>query len=146
MASDVIVHHINNSKLNNKYDYLILLEPTSPMTTHIDIDKCIKKIIDNKLATSLLCITNHSIPNKNYICNINDNKYLNFKNTGKKNLRQVYDNNYFLTGNLYISKIDSFLKDKTFFQKKTIFMKVKLLKSIEIDTNEDLFLIKKILE
>ena len=46
----------------------------------------IKKLINKKYATSLLCITNHSIPNKNYSCTVKDG-YLNFEN----NLKIVED-------------------------------------------------------
>lgn len=145
LSSEVIIHHIEKSKLDKKFDYLILLEPTSPLTNNVDIDKAIMKIINNNTATSLLCVTNHSIPNKNYICSLKKN-FVNFHKTSKKFFRQDYEKNFFLTGNLYISKVNSYLKDKTFFQKKTTFLKVNFLKTIEIDNKEDLFLIRKILK
>ncbi len=142
-SADVIMHHINKSNLISKFDYFILLEPTSPLTDKNDIDRGIKKLIDKKEATSLLCITGHSIPNKNYICTIKKG-YLKFGKNIKSTLRQNYKKKFFLTGNLYISRIDSYLKQKTFFQNKTNFMKINFLKSFEIDTNDDLYLIRKL--
>ena len=46
---DALIHAINFliSK-NDIYDYVLLLEPTSPMTTHEDIDK-------HRLATKYMC-------------------------------------------------------------------------------------------
>ena len=143
-SAEVIIHHINKTDLKLKFNYLILLEPTSPLTNEYDIDKALKKLIDKKKATSLLCVTGHSIPNKNYICTIR-NEYLNFQNDIKNTQRQDYNKKYFPTGNLYISRIDSYLKEKTFFQKKTHYMKIDFLKSIEIDIDTDLYLIRKIL-
>lgn len=142
---DVIKHHITKINLYSKFNYFILLEPTSPLTTGKDIDQALKKLIDNKNTSSLLCITNHSIPNKNYTCEIKGGR-LKFLRKSIGTHRQAYDKNFFLTGNLYISRIDSYLKQKTFFQKQTNFMKVNFLKSIEIDTITDLYLIKKIIK
>ena len=144
-SAEVIIHHINKSNLISKFDYFILLEPTSPLTDKNDIDRGIKKLFNKKKATSLLCITGHSIPNKNYNCTIKKG-YLNFSKSIKSTLRQNYKKKFFLTGNLYISRINTYLKQKTFFQKKTSFMKINFLKSLEIDTNDDLYLIRKLLK
>ena len=44
-----------NFKLENiKYDYVVLLEPTSPLTSYKIIDKCIKKLINHNYAKSLI--------------------------------------------------------------------------------------------
>ncbi len=143
-SAEVILHHIKKTNLKSKYSYFILLEPTSPLTNERDIDMAIKKLINKKYATSLLCITNHSIPNKNYSCTVKDG-YLNFENNLKNSRRQNFKNKFFLTGNLYISRINSYLTEKTFFQKKTSYININFLKSLEIDTINDLYLINKII-
>lgn len=45
---EVVQHALNWLKENEKeeYDYLMILQPTSPFRTAEDIDECIKKIID----------------------------------------------------------------------------------------------------
>lgn len=45
---DVVKHALNWLKDNRKeqYDYLMILQPTSPLRTGDDIDQCIKKIVD----------------------------------------------------------------------------------------------------
>ena len=56
-SADVIIHAISFLKENNMvFDYVVLLEPTSPFTTSKDIDLSIKKIVDKK-SSSLLSIT-----------------------------------------------------------------------------------------
>lgn len=144
-SSEVVIHHINKSNLHSKYTYFILLEPTSPLTSEKDIDKAIRKLINKKNNSSLLCVTNHSIPNKNYRCTIK-NDCLDFDDQVKNTQRQNYQKNFFLTGNLYLSRLDSYIKEKTFFQKKTGYMIIKFLKSFEIDTKSDLYLIRKLLK
>ncbi|MBI5401570.1 acylneuraminate cytidylyltransferase family protein [Candidatus Wolfebacteria bacterium] len=45
---DVVIHAINwlKDSLTEKYDYIMILQPTSPLRTAEDIDACIEKIID----------------------------------------------------------------------------------------------------
>lgn len=46
---EVVQHAIKWLKENDgqKYDYIMILQPTSPLRTGRDIDECIKKIVDN---------------------------------------------------------------------------------------------------
>mgnify|MGYP003318039319 CR=1 FL=1 len=48
-SAEVLIHHIKKTDLQSKFDYLILLEPTSPLTNENDIDKALKKLIDKKI-------------------------------------------------------------------------------------------------
>jgi CMP-N-acetylneuraminic acid synthetase len=50
----VISHQIRNLKLNEKYSYFILLEPTSPLTEVSDIDKAITKLANMNQAKTAL--------------------------------------------------------------------------------------------
>ena len=118
-SSDAIIHHIKKMNLEESYDYFILLEPTSPLTSTNDIDASIKKLINNKKASSLLAVTDHSIPNKNYKVNFKKN-FLNIKKNIFKERRQDYKNVYYITGALYLSKVQEYLKYKTFFQKNVL--------------------------
>ncbi len=45
---DVIKHAVNwlDEKLHEEYDYIMILQPTSPLRTAEDIDNCIKKIVE----------------------------------------------------------------------------------------------------
>ena len=48
---DTVIHTINFYRkiFKKKYDYIVLLEPTSPLRNDCDIDNMIKKVIKNEL-------------------------------------------------------------------------------------------------
>ncbi len=134
--SEAIIHALNFYKKREfqTFDYLILLEPTSPLTDHVDIDKSLKIIIKNKKIDSLVSITENSTSHPQF------NFKLGEKNLLKKFLKLKSDVNrqdlsklFYLSGNLYISKISSYLKTKSFTQKKTFGYVVDKWKASEID-------------
>ena len=55
---DVIKHAINfyQNKLSRSFDYVVLLEPTSPLRTSDDVDDAIIRLVENLLATSVVGI------------------------------------------------------------------------------------------
>ena len=143
MIADVIVHHFDYYEIKKKYDYFLLLEPTSPLTSSRDIDKSIEIIINNKKATSLVGISSHTIPNinmevfkKKKLLSINKNKSI------YKTRRQDFKKKYFICGTLYISLINTFLKYKNFIQKNTTYYEVSKLKTFEIDDLIDLKIVE----
>ena len=140
---DVLLDQINVMKLKDNFDYILLLEPTSPLTSNIDIDKSIKKIINNHTYTSLLPVTKGTLPNSNFKFEIK-NKKLHTKFNEKQILhrRQQFKEFYFLCGALYISNISSLINEKSFLQKKTTYQVFNKVKSIEIDDIDDLKIIK----
>ena len=120
--SNVILHTLKYLKKNKmKFDYFILLEPTSPLTNNLDVDIILKKIVNKKnydsLVTVVQNITAHPIFNLNLDKNNKIQKY------SSKNIninRQKISKLYYLSGNAYVSKISTYLKHKSFIQKKTI--------------------------
>tara|TARA_Y100000389_G_C17468728_1_gene528252 strand:- start:6632 stop:7348 length:717 start_codon:yes stop_codon:yes gene_type:complete len=143
MIADVIAHHFDYYEIKKKYDYFLLLEPTSPLTSSRDIDKSIEIIINNKKATSLVSISSHTIPNinmevfkKKKLLSINKNKSV------YKTRRQDFTKKYFICGTLYISLINTFLKYKNFIQKNTTYYEVSKIKTFEIDDLIDLKIVE----
>jgi len=134
--SEAIIHTLKfyEDKKFQSFDYILLLEPTSPLTDEIDTDKSLKIIIKNNKIDSLVSITE----------NLTSHPQFNFK-LGKKKIlkkflklqsdinRQELSKLFYLSGNLYISKISSFLKTKSFIQKKTFGYVVDKWKASEID-------------
>ena len=133
--SNVILHTLKYLKKNKmKFDYFILLEPTSPLTNNLDVDIILKKIVNKKnydsLVTVVQNITAHPIFNLNLDKNNKIQKY------SSKNIninRQKISKLYYLSGNAYVSKISTYLKHKSFIQKKTIGHIVDKWKASEID-------------
>ena len=136
---DAVEHSINFlKKEGKKFDYVILLEPTSPFRDFGDIDNSIKKLLKTK-ANSLVSVCKTDTMNPLFLFKKKKEFLVPLKKTKKKYLRrQDIEPVYFLEGSIYISKISSLLKERTFNQKKTLGVEMPKWKSIEIDDIIDL--------
>ena len=111
---DVIVKEIKKNSLL-KYDYFILLQPTSPLRTVDTIDESIKLILKKKVSS---CVTFHKIK-ENFI-NIYKIDKLKIKKIKSDN-KPLKKGSYFIpSGDVYISKVKNFLNDKKFVRSSTI--------------------------
>ncbi|MCT7432203.1 acylneuraminate cytidylyltransferase family protein [Aliarcobacter cryaerophilus] len=142
-SEPVIEHALKNIENIEQYDYLILLQPTSPLRDEKDIDGAIEFLIEKK-ASALISTK------------LIDNRILKtFKNDGNGYLEGIANNNYpFMrrqdlpnvympNGAIYIVSLKEFLKTKKLFTDKTISFEMSEEKSFDIDTLEDLKKIKK---
>lgn len=149
-SREVIMHAINYYKKRKIiYDYVILLEPTSPLTSHHDIDKSIKFLINrSKNADALVsvskCESQHPVfqyeKNKKNI--LKKKFFKNIKYLNRQNLSKVY----YLDGSLYISKVDSFIKLKDFMGPKTLGIEMPKRQSFEIDDKLDFLIFKNLIK
>lgn len=136
---DVAIHAINYLKdIEDLYDYIILLQPTSPLRTEKHIDDAIE-YLDIKQAKSVIsvCKTDHPP----MWCNIlpDDNSMMSFLDNVNLNKRsQDLATFYRLNGAIYICKIDSLLEEKNFFTCNDIYAYIMDRKSsIDIDNKLD---------
>jgi CMP-N-acetylneuraminic acid synthetase len=147
---DVVKHcldfHQAQFKLN--FDYIILLQPTSPLRTHIDIENAVKLLKEkNADAIVSVCETEHSpLWTNNIDSTLSMDNFL--RDEVKNNRSQDLPKHYRLNGAIYICKISELLKQKTFFLEKSIFAYIMHQeRSIDIDTLVDFkmaeFLLKK---
>lgn len=146
-AHEVVTHVLSDrKKKQEKYDYIVYLEPTSPLRTKYDIDHCIKKLLKNSKFDTL--ITLGEIQEHPYICKkIYKNNVIPFiKLKSKKQRRQDLISAYFPYGVCYISKTESFLKKKTFYSNKTTYYKINRLQNIEIDDLNDFKIVNKMMQ
>lgn len=132
---DTVKHVLMNEK---EYDYVILLQPTSPLRTCNDIDKAIEFLCQKKAdAVVSVCEMEHSPLWSNVLPE--DKNMQNFLPKELINKRaQDLESYYRLNGAIYICKIEEFLKQKSFFIKKGIFAyEMNQKNSIDIDTQLD---------
>lgn len=137
---DAIKHTIENIE---KYDYIILLQPTSPLRTQKHIDEAIEELfVKNANAVVSVCEMEHSPLWSNTLPK--DNSLSNFIQTQIKNQRSQDLETYFrLNGAIYICSIKHLLSEKTFFIKNNIFAyKMSRENSIDIDEKIDFELAK----
>ena len=135
-------------KLGNTYEYLILLEPTSPLTETYDIDTALE-ILNNKnsIADSIVGINLTESSHPNFVVKLDDNEIIHSYNKSLKvNRRQDLDQAYFFDGSLYISKVCALLEKKSFYHSKTLGYKTKKWQSYEIDDIVDFICIEAIMK
>lgn len=135
LTSDAIVHALNKIP---GYDYVMVLQPTSPLTETSDIDGCIEFCINSK-AKSTVSVTE---PNKSpyWMFNLDEEKKL-VPLLGKKYFnmrRQDLPIIYMPTGAVYIAEIDWFLKKRSFYSNSTTGYIISKERSLDIDSELDL--------
>lgn len=142
---DVVLHALKT--LKESYDYVILLQPTSPLRTTQDIDEAIELCFEKK-ATSIIgvCEMEHSplwantLDETMSMENFLDDKY---NNSRSQDLPTFYR----INGAFYMSKVESVLKDKTFFVKENIFAFLMSQEhSVDIDTELDFVVAEAVLK
>ncbi len=142
---EYILHTLQILKKENFIpDYIVRLQPTSPFQTTLDIDNSVKKIIDDKNATSLQIVSESSqSPVK--ALQIYDKKYLKpyfFLNSNNNVLnRQKLKKSYYRS-NIIISKTKSILKNKKQIGSKSLFYLIPSYRSLDINDKYDLEIAK----
>ena len=137
---DAIKHTIENLK---KYDYIILLQPTSPLRTEKHIDEAIE-LLELKKADAIVgvCEMEHTPLWSNVLSE--DGSMKGFLREEVLNKRSQDLESYFrLNGSIYICKTKKLLEEKSFFLKENIFAyRMDRKSSIDIDEEIDLELAK----
>lgn len=134
-SMDVILHSMDFAIKNDlKYDYIGLLEPTSPFINSELLDEAITYLDSNKVASAIVA-TRESRPNSVFVQN--DNVFLddlagNLKSL-KKIGRQSFSKEITPSGGFYISKWNDFIKNRTFYSEKTLSFLVDDISGLEID-------------
>ena len=132
---DAIEHAIQNTE---KYDYIILLQPTSPLRTSLHIDEAIE-LLEQKSADAVvsLCEVDHSPLWSNTL-----DESLSLKSFLKDDVlnkrSQDLEAYYRINGAIYICHSDRLLEKKTFFLKDRIYAyKMDRYSSVDIDESID---------
>ncbi len=139
---DVIAHAVAFLGAQNAvFDYLVLLEPTSPLREAADIEKSVELLIDNSAAKAIVGVARleGAHPEFNIIidsatgCIRNAAGGADFRVLRRQELQDVY----FLEGTIYMSEIPTLLSRRTFYHELTLPYVVPRWKSLEIDELHD---------
>lgn len=138
-SEKVILHAIKwlEDKEGDSYDYLVSLQPTSPLRCASHIDAAIKKIENDKNAKTLVSVS--KIQKSPYWIKRADKKGFlhNFicgvKNWHKKNISSLYLPN----GAIFVCSTRQFKKESAFYTNKSIYYEMDEISSIDIDTDFD---------
>ena len=144
---DVVFHTLDYfENKGEKFDIVILLQPTSPLRETSDIDRALEMFINNEDALSLVSVKENEHPpfwslklESNFLKPLFEEKLF-FKR------RQELPQSYMPNGAIFIARVDTLKQYKTFYTPKTIAYIMPPEKSIDIDTKFDFLLVESFLQ
>lgn len=140
-SMDVMKHAMEWVELNDKskYDYICMLEPSSPFASYKDFDSAFEKIISEN-ADTLLGMKKVDV-NSIFIHSLDENGKLSHFYNAIKDLssvrRQDQTEEYTMNGCMYIAKWDYFKENHLFHSVNSVPYIMDEKSSIEIDTIYD---------
>ncbi|RDX35495.1 acylneuraminate cytidylyltransferase family protein [Arcobacter sp. HD9-500m-PIT-SAG03] len=132
---DAVIHALK--QVSEKYDYVVLLQPTSPLRTSRHIDEAIM-LLNEKNADAIISVSemNHSPLWSNQLDDsLSMENFLDEEILNKRS--QELSTFYRLNGAIYICNIKKLLKEKTFFIQKNIYA-YKMDKESSVDIDDDM--------
>ena len=142
-SMEVILHALEELP---GYDYLVLLQPTSPLRTYYDIDEAFNHIVETGADA---CVS---------VCEAKESPYLMFSMDELSRLnsllpdvhetqrRQDLKPAYLVNGAIYIAKSDYLKREGGFFGKDTVACKMPRSRSLDIDTQDDFDIFKEFIK
>ena len=141
-SESALIHALNEMKMNEYHPGLtVFLQCTSPFTTINDIDGAIEKLCSGYYDSVFTATSFH-----HFIWGKNNNTAIGVNHDHKKNRirRQELAEQWLETGSVYVFKTDQFLKQKNRFFGKIGVYQVNQINALQIDTPEDMDLVRKI--
>ena len=136
-SSESVVAHALES-IEEKFNFIVLLQPTSPLRKTEDIDNSFEKLFrENVTALISVCETDNKIlkafkeNEKGFLEGLSNNKYPFMR-------RQDLPKTYMSNGAIYIVKVSDFLKNNSFYTDRTISYVMHGDSNLDIDTKDDL--------
>ena len=145
LMEDVLQDLIKNYSEIDKFDFLILLQPTSPLRTSNHIDQAINELL-SKNAQGLISVTSPlEVPQK--MMTLDERGFLSglIDNQMPFRSRQFLKETYKPNGAIYIVNIEAFKENKSFLQERTVPFYMDSESSLDIDTFDDLKLVEKVM-
>lgn len=146
---DVALHAIDffRQQRNIEFEYLVLLEPTSPIRNAGDIDMVIHKLQSGKSEIDAVVTIGNPDHHPHLLRKTAGNLLLPaFKSESNDARRQDLQEAYFPFGVAYAIKTDVLQKEKTFYPKRTGWQKINRDQQYEIDDQYDFMCVETIMK
>lgn len=143
---DVVLHALDFfKKKGEEYDYVVLLQPTSPLRKSEDIDDAINRLMDNNNESLVsVCEVEQNPVIMRTIKNGKLHEVINFD--GDNLRRQNLPVFYIFNGAIYINSIKMLYNEKTFVNDDTLSYIMEKNKSVDIDEPVDILIVESILK
>lgn len=140
---DVILHAIDTlaaGGAGETFDYIVLLEPTSPLRTVTDIDAAIERLLSHHGAEAIVSVAKAEASHPQFHLRIGTSSFIEpFMGEEIKHLpRQKIADVYFPEGTIYISSIFALRAKHAFYHNRTLAYVVQRYQQLEIDEEMDL--------
>ncbi len=148
-TSDAIIHALTSfEQMGKEFDYIVLLEPTSPLRSPADIDNALELLVKNDKADCLISMGEIRMEHPMIVKKINKDGFIipYIKNIKTIYQRQQADEAYLPYGVVYIAKVSSFKERQTFYTEKAIPYFVERWQCFEIDDEIDFLIIEKLVK
>jgi CMP-N,N'-diacetyllegionaminic acid synthase len=145
------IKHILENYLPRKFDYSVLLEPTSPLREDDDIDRVIEQLSSNsKNFDSIITLGKISLEHPSRIkkfSNLSENSIQPFcTELSLGNERKIIENAYFPYGVAYMAKTSILLNEMTFYTERCMGFLIQRYQNYEIDDLYDLLCVEAIMK
>lgn len=149
-SSEAIIHAIKFcAQADGDYDYIVLLEPTSPLTETSDVDSAIETLSASDTGLSIVGTGRVEATHPVYCATVGADGLLkpyHRESFAKPIRRQDVGDLYFFEGSLYISDVKKYLETETFYHEFTLPYIVPAWKTLEIDSLLDFFKIEAVMK
>jgi CMP-N,N'-diacetyllegionaminic acid synthase len=135
----VLFHAADNTP--GHFDYIVLLQPTSPLRRAADIDGCIEACIDSGAPAAISVVTQETPPE--WMFRLSPDRTLKpilFDGYEIARRRQDLDDAWAVNGAVYVMKLDWYRKTNNCFSERTVAFTMPRARSVCVDTPEDMFL------
>jgi CMP-N,N'-diacetyllegionaminic acid synthase len=136
---DALVHAIEH--LDETFDYIVLLHPTSPFRTGEDIDNAIRRCHQS------------GAPSCNSVMEAHESPYWMYRIADSGRMEPLLDKDiisrrqdlpkiYWLNGGVHVARTDWFLEKRTFFDEHSVAYIMPRERSLDLDNQFDLYTIR----
>ena len=140
---DVVLHALRELP---RFDYVVLLQPTSPLRTNVDIDAAFSLMMQKGAPSCVSVCEAQQTPYWMYRLDEHGVLFHLLPPPQGVVRRQDLPETYVLNGAIYIARCDWLLEHRSFIGEGTLAYKMPLERSIDIDTADDFELFRRQIE
>jgi N-acylneuraminate cytidylyltransferase len=133
-----VIHALR--ELPEQYDYVVLLQPTSPLRSAEDIDACIDICNCPNVPSCVSLVEPDKHPYWMYSLDAEHKLSPLFPAMSSSSRRQELPPLYSLNGAVYVAKVDWLLMSETFIDRETAGYVMPRERSIDVDSEADLLM------
>lgn len=146
---DVVLHAIDHfAGLGDTYNYVVLLEPTSPLRDASDISGALELLIGSGCLESVVGVAKVEASHPAFLFVVQNGLLCPMSGSQPTGLRRqdLKEDFYYLEGSVYVSSVTSLRKNKSFYHAATAPWIVDRYKALEIDELIDFIVVDAVMK